>query len=177
MVGLSRNSQMMVFRDVICNNSCKTCFDGTTNGCLSCYGSNYLRSDHSCQTACASNEIITASYVCSQCDTNCATCSTTVTNCTACEPGFIMNGTSCVASCPIGKYHKVSTNTCDACHTDCASCSGVTNNQCLTCSGLLYLEGTTCIASCPTGKFENTSTNTCDACHGDCAECTGAADS
>lgn len=43
-------------------------------------------------------------FTCTDCGPNCASCVGTPTNCDSCETGYFLDGTSCVAQCPSGKY-------------------------------------------------------------------------
>ena len=169
LVGVASGSHRVVVRDVVCNPSCTTCRNSTTTGCLSCGGANYLRTDGSCQGSCAASEYISGPTTCALCDAGCLACATTATSCTACPGTNKLDGTSCVANCPSGKWDN--SGTCDLCSSPCSSCSGSSTN-CDSCIPGRVLLGNLCDnTTCPDGKLEVS--GVCDPCDISCPTCSG----
>ena len=91
--------------------------------------------------------------------------------CNVTNPYYIINQTSCVATCPNPSYANNATLTCDACPTGCSACTSLT--ACSACtSGYFLRADNLCYTTCPSGYVENNVSNTCDTCSTGCSVCT-----
>jgi proprotein convertase subtilisin/kexin type 5 len=76
---------------------------------------------------------------CLPCDPACSNCyGASKDQCLTCLKGSLMDMTSCLPNCTIGKYPD-NTSHCDSCHQLCATCFGPTDFQCLSCNYGFYL--------------------------------------
>lgn len=68
-----------------------------------------------------------------------------------------MSASTCVNSCPSGKFGDYATRRCLDCHSNCVQCKGASEFSCLACSSDKYLKfsniGSECLAECPSGYY------------------------
>ncbi|CAG9331567.1 unnamed protein product [Blepharisma stoltei] len=95
----------------------------------------------------------------SSCSSNCNHCSGTSSNCDSCaNPSStpIIQGYTCVSSCPSGYYLVSSSDlTCIKCYFTCATCKGPQSSDCLSCASTYFMSDSSCIDSCPSGTTNN----------------------
>lgn len=104
------------------------------------------------------------------CDTKCNTCfGGASTQCYSCTGSNVLDGNSCLDSCPAGKFD--SNGVCVACHGNCATCTDAGNSNCQSCNSGFFLKGSTCDSDCGAGHFGYN--NECYTCSENCFECTG----
>ena len=151
-----------------CDETCFSCFDETSFGCLSCSNELFLNSNNQCVSSCTEGYYENRNTnQCDICNEICLTCSNSPTFCTSCDsssdnPVFIESENTCksncdsvtldgecVSSCPFN-YFENEDKECVLCNTECQTCS-FTQDHCLTCDAagstpFLYLQ--TCISNC-----------------------------
>lgn len=160
-----------------CNSNCLTCTVTSTN-CTSCVPtSNFtylyvVTSTGTCRSSCPNThypDTTTTPVQCVLCVTPCSTC-TSSTQCTACVSGYYFYNNTCSLTCPSGTtIPNNSTNTCDACSSQCLTCSG-TINTCVTCSGSAANYLGTCVSVCPgTLVIYNGNCSSCSTACGTCS--------
>jgi len=158
-------AQIIVSTSVVCDVSCDTCSNTTTN-CTSC-AAGYVFA----LPVVASNGTY-GQCVPSGCSEHCTDCLPGQV-CAACSAGYLLyNGADCLSNCPSGSY-DTSTGTCGTCTAPCTSCIG-SATTCLTCIEHYLLYNDTCSSLCPAGSFEVSST-ACSPCLSPCATCSGGA--
>ncbi len=111
-----------------CPSNCLTC--SSHKKCLTC-PLEYLLSNHECILSCPTGKfsnVVSNQYVCSTCDSSCATCSIFSTNCLTCN----------------SKYY-LSLNKCYVCSSLCVTCNGAATNNCLSCSDGYFLANGSCL--------------------------------
>ena len=98
------------------------------------------------------------------CYNGCATCTSTAANaCTACNDGYFLKGSQCLASCPVGTWTDNTNKLCNDCPSQCTACSGSSaDTQCSACATGYYLFNSGCQDRCPTNYWEKDSTKTCE---------------
>ena len=162
-----------------CTTPCATCTGATA--CLTCDGANLLHyGTTTCSNACPDGQYDGGSGKCLQCSVYCKKC-TSLTACSACNSlggvGYYLSGSSCIASCPAGKYGQVPSYTCTSCDPGCSTCYGPALTQCYSCKNNgtdnHYLEyGTqTCSTTCPSSQYPDSTTFRCMLCASSCLTC------
>ena len=146
---------------------CTAC-SGSPELCNFCDPGTYLQPDLiTCATKCPDGYFSNATANnCTQCHSSCKTCTgANYTQCISCNTGNYLqpNSTSCMSSCPQGKFRNNQTLTCDSCDIACSACTGSTNNMCISCQGGFYLQPDlmTCLTTCPDGYYKNSSSLIC----------------
>ena len=101
-----------------CNALCKSCIDGTTNGCIDCNSPySLIPSMMTCQIiySCPVGTYLDSiSGLCELCDTYCSRCVGTAFYCTACKTTAFrsLSGTGCIGICPNYLYGDRKTQLC-----------------------------------------------------------------
>ena len=125
-LGQLSNSGSNVWVNCAKTTSCLAC----AVGCLSCTGTST-----NCQSCDTVLNYALHSSKCIKCHSNCKLCTGTANHqCTKCASGYFLDGTTCGATCPVGKF-KDSTdannpkcskcsNSCKSCGTNAADCTG-----------------------------------------------------
>jgi len=152
-----------------CGTDCKTC--NNSEVCTVCTNSKVLFFDHTCITSCG-DEFYAENGVCKQCNSSCQTCTDAAT-CQSCNENFFLEGTTCGATCPGGKYAASEDNTCKACNASCSKCTG--SKTCSECVSGKYLLNNSCLDTCPSGYYGDS--NECKLCStplANCKTCTNA---
>lgn len=146
--------------------------------CLSCY-SNSLITDkvnfdnvtNSCYSQCPDGKYQdNVTFLCQNCDVNCATCQGSATFCTTCNQSTankylnVISTTSqqCVSQCQDLMYADTTRTppTCVNCQSPCKTCTSLT--FCLTCLNSYFFWNNTCTTSCPLGvTVGDTTTGNC----------------
>eukprot|EP00966_Prymnesium_polylepis_P104250 2414264-Prymnesium_polylepis.1 len=127
-----------------CDASCLECHGPGSGACSACDPigpTAYLRAG-ACVLACGKGHYADESRVCEPCHGSCRTCtgprSSQCKSCTfhvcarsSCPPVLRphLDGSSCVASCPLGKYSDA-LSACRACSSACRACSGPSDREC-----------------------------------------------
>ena len=174
---------------LLCDSECLGCYT-YSNQCTGCVPGYYLATTTCtlCPTGCATCyspgncPTCTSSYytsspgVCSACDTSCQTCTAGGPNdCTSCNPGYVPQGSSCVLTCPDGKYRKLTPLSCELCVSPCALCEGPASNECLSCVSGFFLNPAPnprlCASTCPSTYFGSSVSNKCQPCANNCKDC------
>jgi len=156
-----------------CDISCETCFNASSNDCLSCPSDKFLNSNNSCVESCPLTYY--ADYnqnQCFPCDPSCSTCNgASFSNCTSCTTDSMLNSQNqCQQNCSEGFYFDSTQKTCVTCVVSCKTCFGGLGNQCLTCStGALYQN--TCVLTTPNHTFLDIATNSYLDCDAICEQC------
>ena len=85
----------------ICDNSCKTCFEESSQNCLSCISPNRLTPSNSCNETCPIGYFPNAINNCQNCSESCYECMGPYNiDCTSCQSPYILNpDSSCTISC------------------------------------------------------------------------------
>ena len=130
-----------------CYNTCKTCGNGTSQGCLTCP---------------ETGEMITESGECvSKCQEQYFTYKEEKKCVVKCpEPlysSYLPEGKICASTCASNYYTELNSNVCKPCAGTCLTCSGGSETQCLSCdtAGLtpkLSSDGS-CVSRCPSDQF------------------------
>ncbi|GBF99980.1 hypothetical protein Rsub_13112 [Raphidocelis subcapitata] len=148
-----------------CPAGCKTCTDANT--CTSCEGGYWKTADSKCvlPANCPAGTFAhtnPANRICAACTSSCATCSAWGPNsCVTCAAPNFLSGSTCVATCPAGKYGDATTRACVACTTG------------------FWATATGCVDTCPAGTYKSPSTwaanARCAPCVTPCQSCTNPA--
>ena len=170
---------------------CRTCSNGNTSACLSCYNdpaislNNLLFPTNSqCVSSCPSGYYDSGSLTCLACASTCLTCNLVSTNCTSCNTSsanpalnISNNVGSCLSACPLYFYlsNTATPPQCVVCDNNtyhCSTCSAI--DSCTTCLANFFFYQNTCIPNCPSNfTVANLGTWTCDPCSTQCATCMG----
>ena len=152
-----------------CNSTCGTCFDGTTEGCLSCQALKPLLHINSCIDEHCPDTTFQVNNECRHCAHACNKC-TNLQKCDTCHTGYYLTETGhCVPSCPSSQY--ADNKECKTCPANCATCLNSTVcTECPIQAPLLTLDHA-CVDRCPLGTYKNQ--NRCMPCHGSCHSCSG----
>ena len=130
-----------------CPSGCSACSDNKT--CTRC--NNGVLNDGLCTATCDAQEYIDrANNSCKSCHASCSICSGANNNqCSACNEGFLLKETTCVAGCRTGLY--LSQAKCLPCSDNCLECSD--GKICSKCNASTVLSANACASSCPVGTF------------------------
>jgi proprotein convertase subtilisin/kexin type 5 len=87
-----------------CHQTCRTCINQTSSGCVTCADGLYLQ-NNLCRYVCSPGMYPnTVSMTCLTCDNKCQFCfGSTVDNCTQCQTGYVLDNFTCTTSCPTGQ--------------------------------------------------------------------------
>jgi proprotein convertase subtilisin/kexin type 5 len=135
-----------------CSSECATCVD-YPDKCLTCSDSTKVWENYKCIAGCATG-YVSISGIC--CPNTCTGCSISGA-CSGCITGYYLD----------------SSNSCQACSSNCQTCSG-SSTKCLTCPSGKVLQGTVCQSSCNQKYYDVSSV--CQSCHTSCKNCHGSAD-
>ena len=152
-----------------CNSTCGTCFDGTTEGCLTCSVAKPLLHINSCTDEHCPDTTFQVNNECRHCAHSCNKC-TNLQKCDTCHTGYYLTQTGhCVSSCPLGQF--ADEKECKSCPTNCAGCLNAT--VCTECpvEAPMLTQDNACVDRCPLGSYKDQ--NRCLPCHGSCHSCTG----
>lgn len=157
-----------------CDFPCRTCDSVNKSACLSCY-TNVLISDkvnfdnvtNTCYSQCPDGKYQdSVTFLCANCDANCATCQGSATFCTSCNQASInkylnvISTTSqiCVSQCQDMMYPDTTRTppTCVNCQSPCKTCTSL--DFCLTCLDTYYFWQNNCTRTCPLGLTVGDST-------------------
>ena len=160
-----------------CSASCVSCTNVSV--CLQCSNSTYVYYNSSinassCVSYCSSGLYADSNIgQCSPCGNNCSSCyqSSNQVVCTSCQSGYVLLGSQCVQSCPIGYYQSTS-NICQLCSSVCYSCN-VSATNCTQCKNINYTAPNCASTTCNSSQFLNLA-GTCSNCNAACATCYGA---
>lgn len=104
------------------------------------------------------------------CDSKCSTCfGGAATQCYSCTGSNLLDGNSCLDSCPTGKF--ANNGVCTSCHSNCETCTDAGNSNCQSCNDGFFLQGSTCDTTCGPSHFGYQ--KECFACSENCYQCTG----
>ena len=133
-----------------CDTSCLTCTHAGNNGCTSCKinVNSFLYSvpgPSTCGSSCNNGYYPDSSaWQCLGCNSNCATCSISgASGCLTCNANTYLQATgpsSCLSTCPTGKYPDAGTLKCLSCDNSCKSCTAGDANSCTSCNSPNYLQ-------------------------------------
>ena len=138
----------------VCDSSCSTCNQSSTN-CTSCNTNSYLEASDN---------------LCISCNSTCLTCYKSATNCTSCNVNTYLDSNSCKSSCPAGKYPSISDQSCKICDPSCLTCD-ISATNCTSCPNNLFLQSGTCVSACLSGNWLSTTDNLCKTCDSSCLNC------
>lgn len=94
--------------------------------------------------------------ICKSCSVECSVCfGATYSQCINCTKGYVLDMSSCVRNCSIGKYID-NTSHCDSCNLICKTCFGPADFQCYSCNYGFYLYKYRCYEICPAGTVNTT---------------------
>jgi len=130
-----------------CDPPCKSCMS-LPNFCISCESPRIL-SGSSCLEFCP-DKYHQVGTIC--CPNECSSCTDSST-CTSCNPGYFINGITCLQ-----------------CDLSCTTCEE-TSTKCLTCGIASFFEGNKCLPKCSDGFYPLD--GACLPCDASCATCTG----
>ena len=162
-----------------CHPNCGTCFEGTSEGCLSCKHSTRERPAlmhiSSCLEENCPDQTFQYNNECRHCAHACKRCSS-LQKCDICHSGYFLTSTGhCVPSCPMGQYgtNETHSNQCKPCPSTCLECVNLTTcSLCEEKTPFLTLDHT-CVDRCPLGTFKNDDDHRCLMCHASCHSCSG----
>ena len=124
-----------------CATGCQSCYSLGLNSCTQCQidtsnNTSYYKAigKNSCVATCGNGQFsISTNLSCALCEPYCVSCAS-LTACSQCQSvagqAYFYNGSTCIVSCPVGQYGRVSNFTCQACYAACASCNGGTQDNC-----------------------------------------------
>lgn len=130
------------FLCVLCPPACATCT--SVSNCTSCtMATNYYLYNGSCLAICPNSTYMDffnqEIRICKLCSPECSVCfGATYSQCINCTKGYVLDMTSCVQNCSIGKYIDNSSH-CDSCKLICKTCFGPADFQCYSCNYGFYL--------------------------------------
>lgn len=154
-----------------CNDPiCEICAVNSPGVCEKC-SSGYLLGSN-CVSKCPKNFFLCdVTKKCQPCNSKCVLCETESTNCSECKDEFILQGNTCISSCPVGTVkHEDKCLPCGILNCDvCILLNG--QAKCIDCAEgfLLQLDGT-CADSCPPTTYADN--GKCLPCVNGCKECT-----
>ncbi|CDW89713.1 fu domain containing protein [Stylonychia lemnae] len=172
-----------------CHANCKECFGPKQSECMICATGKIFYPNAICVNDCSDPLVVNGSLngfftqteflggksqqICIKCHPFCSKCTGGLNSqCQECLQGYLLLGSSCLDSCPDGKYPDFIAKKCDNCNTDCSSCKGPSFKDCLTCSNpLYYQQGGQCKAKCDDGFYPDAK-SVCQPCNVACGTCT-----
>ena len=137
-----------------CHPDCKTCTDGGSDGCLSCWDPNMSVEDGTCSCndgyayrgpnracevlVCEQGKFADSSNVCAICHPTCKTCNgPSRIECLTCPDDYknLWTTPPYACGCDDGKKVYAGPGTqCEPCDTSCSTCYDTGNTDCITCS-------------------------------------------
>ncbi len=147
-----------------CHESCSTCTDSTTDGCLSCAAGHFLHIS-TCVDQCPQSTFQSGAE-CRHCPHACLECQD-LRSCLTCHAGYFISADNrtCVANCESGE--RMVGGRCQKCPPSCSSCDQA--GKCLSCQENNVLLDGECSHECPQGHFF--SEHKCVPCHPTCKNC------
>ncbi|XP_068428721.1 proprotein convertase subtilisin/kexin type 6 [Clinocottus analis] len=163
-----------------CHSKCgdQGCDGPDSEHCLNCvnFSSGSLKSGRSCVNHCPLGHYgDAASRRCRRCSKGCEGCvGQSASDCHSCRKGLYLNtlNSSCVNTCPPGRFADENQRRCLKCHDTCMRCLRDAD-RCTACSEGYRLAGMTCVPECTNGTFFHVEEMTCSPCHSSCRTCTG----
>jgi hypothetical protein len=171
-----------------CDVNCRTCDNGSSTDCLSCFAGKGLSSltvPRSCVNCvgpgmyidgsglcitCLSDQYSTGT-ACANCPAGCTAC-TSASVCTSCDEGQYLIGTLC-GTCGTGQFYDVNAQRCVNCEPGCDACTGSGPGMCTTCSTNFGKNGGMCSPCNPSGYYWVDGNSPCAQCSTYCATCNG----
>ncbi|KRX02881.1 WD40-repeat-containing domain [Pseudocohnilembus persalinus] len=148
---------------LVCDPTCKTCYDKYSNNCLSCYDGYIINNYDQCDL----------------CNQQCATCVGLLSNqCLSCYDGYFLDTSS-----------ETEYSSCIVCHSNCFTCV-LNSKNCIACNSQYYLDNSVCYncdalclecygpssnncLSCQSQFYLDSATDTCLGCDSSCLDCYG----
>ncbi|KAL4464823.1 hypothetical protein ABPG74_011384 [Tetrahymena malaccensis] len=162
-----------------CDQSCKTCDNGSNQDCLSCSPSFGYLKDRQCISCPPQFYGDSNDQTCKPCNNSCFTCDGgNNTDCLSCTTNYLQDR-QCKVQCNSGYWGNSTTHTCDKCNKNCLTCSLYGPDiDCQSCSSPLYLKDKICVQSCnPIGEYGDDNTRKCTVCDSTCYTCSQKTDS
>ncbi|KAI1301502.1 Furin-like protease 2 [Halotydeus destructor] len=157
-----------------CLKPCKTCFDSSRKGCVSCMDGYRLLLNECILGDCPSGHYLdqNGNQQCRQCHRYCTSCTgPSHTQCTKCVPGTTSRKGLC-EPCRDGEF--LTGTSCQRCHSNCATCSGPLAADCTSCESPTNLNRGKCVPCCrgsssPRNLVANS--NECCKCYNSAGPC------